>query len=163
MEARPSREHAAYLAICIMCAARYLTSESYFKRSEVGPMRFCGYDDLRKVMGNNDTKLKIAAMADIGRVDDQDIPPAKDCLIDLIRVACYDYQIDEAIRLANLCVARGYEVSINLMAVAKNTIEQIDACLDKVAEQCNCHYFYIADSFGSIYGEQARPPRAIQH
>ena len=66
MEARPSREHAADLAICIMCAARYLTSESYFKRSEVGPMRFCGDDDLRKVMGNNDTKLKIAAIRNRG-------------------------------------------------------------------------------------------------
>lgn len=38
-----------------------------------------------------------------------------ECLLDLIRVACYAHQMDEAIRLANLCVERGYEVSINLM------------------------------------------------
>lgn len=49
-----------------------------------------------------------------------------------MQVACYDYQIDEAIRLANLCVDRGYEVSVNLMAVAKISLESIDACLDKV-------------------------------
>jgi len=134
----------------------YLTSESYFKRGEVGAWRFCADDDLRRIMGNNDTKLKIAAMADIGRVDDADIPMCSDCLLDLIRVACYDYQIDEAIRLSNLCVERGYEVSINLMAVAKNNVDQIEACLDKVAKEAKCQYFYIADSFGSIYGEQVR-------
>jgi 4-hydroxy 2-oxovalerate aldolase len=134
----------------------YLTSESYFKRGDVGAWRFCADADLRRIMGNNDTKMKIAAMADIGRVDDCDIPQKSDCLLDLIRVACYDYQIDEAIRLANLCVDRGYEVSINLMAVAKNSLEAIDACLDKVAAECKCNYFYIADSFGSIYGEQVR-------
>jgi len=134
----------------------YLTSESYFKRGDVGAWRFCADADLRRIMGNNDTKMKIAAMADIGRVDDCDIPQKSECLLDLIRVACYDYQIDEAIRLANLCVDRGYEVSINLMAVAKNSLEAIDACLDKVAAECKCQYFYIADSFGSIYGEQVR-------
>ena len=134
----------------------YFTSESYFKRGDVGPWRFCADADLRRIMGDNKTNMKIAAMADIGRVDDSDIPPKSESLLDLIRVACYDYQIDEAIRLANLCVDRGYEVSVNLMAVSKNTVEAIDSALDKIAENCKCQFFYIADSFGSIYGEQVR-------
>lgn len=79
-----------------------------------------------------------------------------ECLIDLIRVACYAHQMDEAIRLANLCVERGYEVSINLMAVAKVPVARIDECLAQMAAECTCHYVYIADSFGSIYGEQMR-------
>mmetsp|Transcript_19197 Transcript_19197/g.52994 ORF Transcript_19197/g.52994 Transcript_19197/m.52994 type:complete len:735 (-) Transcript_19197:41-2245(-) len=134
----------------------YFTSESYFKRGDVGSWRFCADEDLRRIMGKNESNLKISAMCDIGRIDDHDIPQKSDSLIDLIRVACYDYQIDEAIRLANLCVDRGYEVSVNLMAVAKSSLETIDACLDKIGETCRCHYFYIADSFGSVYGEQVR-------
>lgn len=55
----------------------YLTSESYFKRSEVGPWRFCADADLRRIMGENNSDLKISAMADIGRVDDADILPVR--------------------------------------------------------------------------------------
>ena len=99
--------------------------------------------------------IKLAGMADIGRIDPCDIPMKKDSLLDLVRVACYNHQIDEAIELANLCLERGYEVSINLMAVAKNTLAEIDACLEKVAKT-KVHMLYLADSFGSLYGEQVR-------
>jgi hypothetical protein len=58
----------------------YLTSESYFKRTEVGPWRFCADADLRRVIGENKTGLKISVMADIGRVDDCDIPPVRHSL-----------------------------------------------------------------------------------
>eukprot|EP00670_Eutreptiella_braarudii_P007060 CAMPEP_0174282902 /NCGR_PEP_ID=MMETSP0809-20121228/3484_1 /TAXON_ID=73025 ORGANISM="Eutreptiella gymnastica-like, Strain CCMP1594" /NCGR_SAMPLE_ID=MMETSP0809 /ASSEMBLY_ACC=CAM_ASM_000658 /LENGTH=719 /DNA_ID=CAMNT_0015377423 /DNA_START=32 /DNA_END=2191 /DNA_ORIENTATION=+ len=133
----------------------YFTSEKYFKRSEVGPWRFCATDDLRRIVGENKTGIKLAGMADIGRIDPCDIPMKKDSLLDLVRVACYNHQIDEAIELANLCLERGYEVSINLMAVAKNTLAEIDACLEKVAKT-KVHMFYLADSFGSLYGEQVR-------
>eukprot|EP00669_Euglena_mutabilis_P009365 TRINITY_DN4276_c0_g1_i1.p1 TRINITY_DN4276_c0_g1~~TRINITY_DN4276_c0_g1_i1.p1 ORF type:complete len:729 (-),score=194.09 TRINITY_DN4276_c0_g1_i1:280-2445(-) len=133
----------------------YFTSEKYFKRGEVGSWRFCATEDIARIVGENKTGLKLAGMADIGRIDPCDIPMKKDSLLDLVRVACYAHQIDEAITLANICLERGYEVSINLMAVAKNTLAQIDECLTKVA-QSQIHYFYLADSFGSLYGEQVR-------
>ena len=44
--------------------------------------------------------LKLSAMADIGRIDPGDIPPAKDSVIDMLRVACYVHQIDKGIALA---------------------------------------------------------------
>jgi len=97
----------------------YFTSEKYFKRDEVGPWRFCAKADLQRIVGENKTSLKLSGMADIGRIDPCDIPLKKDSLLDLVRVACYAHQVDEAIELANLCLERGYEVSINLMAVAK--------------------------------------------
>eukprot|EP00451_Oxyrrhis_marina_P013373 CAMPEP_0204323214 /NCGR_PEP_ID=MMETSP0469-20131031/9221_1 /ASSEMBLY_ACC=CAM_ASM_000384 /TAXON_ID=2969 /ORGANISM="Oxyrrhis marina" /LENGTH=725 /DNA_ID=CAMNT_0051304647 /DNA_START=17 /DNA_END=2194 /DNA_ORIENTATION=- len=133
----------------------YFTSEKYFKRGEVGPWRFCATEDLKRIVGDNKTGLKLSAMADIGRIDPCDIPMKKDSLLDLVRVACYAHQIDEAIELANLCLERGYEVSINLMAVAKVPLAEIDACLEKL-KTCKCQYFYLADSFGSLYGEQVR-------
>lgn len=46
----------------------YLSSESAFSRDEVGPWKFCRNDDLRRVVGDNNTDLKLSAMADkIGR------------------------------------------------------------------------------------------------
>eukprot|EP01065_Artemidia_motanka_P027770 TRINITY_DN32978_c0_g1_i1.p1 TRINITY_DN32978_c0_g1~~TRINITY_DN32978_c0_g1_i1.p1 ORF type:complete len:752 (+),score=239.41 TRINITY_DN32978_c0_g1_i1:58-2256(+) len=135
----------------------YLTSEKYFSRSEVGAWRFCADADLRRIVGKDHaaTGLKLSAMADIGRIEPCDIPEKKDSLLDLVRVACYAHQIDEAIELANLCLSRGFEVSINLMAVAKVPMATIEGCLEKV-KSCKCHYFYLADSFGSLYGEQVR-------
>ena len=41
-------------------------------------------------------------------------------------------------------------------AVAKVPVARIDECLAQMAAECTCHYVYIADSFGSIYGEQMR-------
>lgn len=133
----------------------YFTSEKYFKRTEVGPWRFCAKEDLARIVGENKTNLKLSGMCDIGRIDECDIPNKKDSLLDMVRVACYAHQIDEAVTLATLCKERGYEVSINLMAVAKIPMSDIDMCLEKVAK-CNCDYFYLADSFGSFYGEQTR-------
>ena len=40
-------------------------------------------------------------MADIGRIDPNDIPPANESLIDMMRVACYVHQVDAAIALAD--------------------------------------------------------------
>ena len=37
----------------------YFTSEKYFKRSEVGPWRFCATDDLRRIVGENKTGLPL--------------------------------------------------------------------------------------------------------
>ena len=97
----------------------YKSSESAFSRDEVGPWKFCDDADLRRVVGDNDTPLKLSAMADIGRIDPDDIPLAKDSVLDMIRVACYVHQVDKAIALADICMEKGYEVCINLMAVSK--------------------------------------------
>jgi len=46
-------------------------------------------------------------MADILRIDPDDIPPASESLVDMMRVACYVHQIDKAIWLAEHCMDKG--------------------------------------------------------
>ena len=82
----------------------YKSSESAFSRNEVGPWKFCDEKDLRRVVGKNESPVKLSAMADIGRIDQDDILPAKDSLLDMIRVACYVHQVDKAISLAEHCM-----------------------------------------------------------
>lgn len=134
----------------------YISSESAFSRDEVGPWKFCDNKDLKRVVGTNNTGMKLSAMADIGRIDLKDIPPAKDSVLDMIRVACYVHQIDKAIALAEYCMDKGYETTINLMAVSKVNETQLDEALADVAKS-RVPVFYIVDSFGSLYSEQ------IQH
>lgn len=131
----------------------YKTSEGQFSREEYGPWKFCDENDLREIMGENKTGTKISVMADIGRIALDDIPHSKDSLIDMVRVACYDHQIDKAIHLAEHCMDKGYEATINLMAVSTVSEYNLNAVLEDVAKS-RVPIFYLVDSFGSMYSEQ---------
>ncbi|WP_159516967.1 aldolase catalytic domain-containing protein [Sunxiuqinia indica] len=130
----------------------YLSSEKAFDRKEVGPWKFCADKDLRRIVGDNNTNLKLSAMADVGRIDFDDIPQASESLIDLIRVACYAHQMDKAIELAHHCMDKGYETTINLMAVSKVSEHDLDEALADFAAS-RVPVFYLVDSFGSMYCE----------
>jgi len=133
----------------------YKSSESAFSRSEHGAWKFCADDDIRRVIGDDchQRGIKLAAMADIGRVEYEDIPPKDESVITLIRVACYVHQIDKAIALAEHCLDKGYETTINLMAVSRAMERDLDEALDDVA-QSRVPVFYLVDSFGAMYCEQ---------
>jgi len=131
----------------------YKSSEKAYSREENGPWKFCDEKDLRRIVGDNNTNLKLSAMADIGRIEFEDILPKSESVLDLIRVACYDYQIDKAIALAEHCIDKGYEVSINLMAVSKVIEHTLDQVLVDISKS-RIEYFYLVDSYGSMYSEQ---------
>jgi 4-hydroxy 2-oxovalerate aldolase len=131
----------------------YLSSESAFDRKQFGPWRFCSEEDLQRVTnGNNDTKLKLSAMADIGRIEYDDIPDRSDSSLDMVRVACYVHQIDKAIALAHHCMDKGYEATINLMAVSTVGLRDLEEALDDLA-QSRVPIIYLVDSFGAFYSE----------
>lgn len=131
----------------------YKSSESAFSRDENGPWKFCADTDLRRIVGENDTAMKLSAMADIGRIEYEDIPPQSDSVLDMIRVACYVHQTDKAIALAEHCMDKGYEVTINLMAVSKVMERDLDEALDDIGNS-RVSILYVVDSFGAMYCEQ---------
>ena len=130
----------------------YISSSDQFPRPEFGPWKFCAEDEIREIVGENKTNTKLSVMADIGRINFDDIRPKDESVIDLFRVACYDYQIDKAIELAHHVMDKGYEATINLMAVSKVSNRALDQVLDDVA-QSRVGTFYLVDSFGSLYSE----------
>jgi 4-hydroxy 2-oxovalerate aldolase len=131
----------------------YKSSENAFSRNEVGCWKFCDEKDLRRIVGENKTSLKLTAMADIGRIEPDDIAPASESLLDMIRVAAYVNQMDKAIWLAEHCMDKGYETTINLMAVSNVMERDIEEALTDVAKS-RVPVFYLVDSFGSMYCEQ---------
>ncbi len=132
----------------------YKSSESAYSREEVGAWRFCDENDIINTIGDNKgTGLKLSAMADIGRIEYEDIPEKKDSILDMIRVACYVHQVDKAIALAEHCMNKGYEVTINLMAVSKVIDRDLDEALNDIAHS-KVPVFYLVDSYGSMYCEQ---------
>jgi len=131
----------------------YKSSEQYFSRAEHGAWKFCTEEDIKRIVGEVDTKMKLSAMADIGRIDSEDIPYKKDSILDMIRVACYAKEIDKGIALAHECLNKGYEVTINLMAVSKVLERDLDEALNDLSKS-DVPVVYLVDSFGSLYSEQ---------
>ena len=131
----------------------YKSSEKYFSRADHGAWKFCTEEDIKRIVGDNNTKMKLSAMADIGRIDSEDIPLKKDSILDMIRVACYAKEIDKAIALAHECLDKGYEATINLMAVSKLLERDLDETLDDLSKS-DVPVVYLVDSFGALYSEQ---------
>jgi len=130
----------------------YLSSEGMFSREEMGPWKFCAEDDLKRIVGDSEQTIKFSAMADIGRIACDDIPQCVDSSLDMIRVACYVHQVDKAIALAEHCMDKGYEATINLMAVSTVNQRDLEEALEDLA-QSRVPIIYLVDSFGFFYSE----------
>ena len=134
----------------------YKADESQFSRSEYGSMKFCSEKDIEKVVNGEEIKSKISVMVDMGRVDPSKIPQKSESLIDMMRVASYVKDIDKAIDLANQLQSKGYEVTINLMAVSHARELELDEALIQVEKESNVDALYLVDSFGALYSEQIK-------
>ncbi len=134
----------------------YKASKEIFDVKEFGKWKFCDEEDIRAIVGDNDTDLKIAVMADVGRTDyKKDIIPKKDSVIDMIRIATYVNTIPAAVEMINYCADMGYETTINIMAVSTAAENELDIALDILAES-KANVIYLVDSYGSLYPEQIR-------
>lgn len=134
----------------------YKASKEIFNEDDFGKWKFCNDEDIRNIVGENDTKMKIAVMADVGRTDfETDIIPKSESPIDLVRIATYINTIPAAVEMIEYCAKQGYETTINIMAVSKARTEDITAALN-ILGQTPVSSFYIVDSYGSLYPEEAR-------
>lgn len=134
----------------------YKASKEIFDVKEFGKWKFCDEQDIRDIVGDNNTDLKISVMADVGRTDyKKDIIPKTDSVIDMIRIATYINTIPAAIEMIHYCAEMGYETTINIMAVSTAAESELDLALDLLA-QSEVGMIYLVDSYGSLYPEQIR-------
>ena len=133
----------------------YKASKKMFDVNEFGKWKFTNDEDILKVIGENaEKKIKLAAMADVGRCDyKEDIQDRKNSPLDVIRVACYVHQIAAAIEMIEDAKKKGYEVTCNIMAISTAQEGDIRVALDMLGKS-PVDTIYIVDSFGSIYPEQ---------
>ncbi|NLW51134.1 MAG: nucleoid-structuring protein H-NS [Candidatus Brocadiaceae bacterium] len=134
----------------------YKGAKSIYPTDEFGPWKHCDEEDLRRIVGDNETDLKISVMADAERCDyEADILPKSESVIDAIRVACYIHQIPVALDMIRDAHEKGYEVVLQLMAVSVIAERELDQALQIVAET-PVTTIYLVDSFGALYSEQVR-------
>jgi 4-hydroxy 2-oxovalerate aldolase len=132
----------------------YKASSEMFSVDDFGKWKFCKDDDIREIVGENDTDLKISVMADVGRCDyKKDIIERSESPIDMIRVATYINTIPAAADMIEDAAAKGYETTCNIMAISNAQEKDVEIALD-ILGKTPVDTFYIVDSYGSIYPEQ---------
>ena len=131
----------------------YKNSRRLFNTKEFGKWKFCDDEDIRKVIEGIQSKTKISVMVDVDRVDVDDVLPKKDSPVDMIRVATYVKDVDKAIYLVNHFADKGYETTVNIMAISRALDNELTECLQQLEKECKARIVYIVDSFGSLYQE----------
>jgi 4-hydroxy 2-oxovalerate aldolase len=132
----------------------YRASKKIFSRDKFGAWKFCDEEELRRIVGDCPSGPKLAVMADAGKSDYKtDILPKEKSVIDVVRVACYVYQIPEAVDMIKDAADKGYEVTCNLMAVSTIQEAELDQALE-VLRETPASTIVVVDSNGSLYAEQ---------
>lgn len=134
----------------------YKSSKKLFAVDQFGKWKFCDEEEIRRIVRENKTDLKICAMADTGRTDyHTDILPKDQSVLDTIRVACYIHQIPAALDIVKDAVDKGYEATVQLMAVSVIQDKELGDGLEVIAKSPVSAVFLV-DSFGALYSEQIR-------
>lgn len=134
----------------------YRADREMFNEDKFGKWKFSTDDQIREIVGDNDTDLKISIMADVGRCNyKQDIHDRSDSPVDLIRVATYVNTMPAAIDMIEDANRKGYETTCNIMAISNSKESDIAMALEMLGKSC-VDGIFVVDSFGSLVPEQIR-------
>ncbi len=131
----------------------YKNSKEFFSPKDYGAWKFCDDEDIKKAIDGIESKTKISVMVDVGRVDLDDVKPADQSPVDVIRTATYVKDIDKAIFMCNHFADKGYETAINIMAISRDRGPELDEALHQIEQESKANVVNIVDSFGSLYQE----------
>jgi 4-hydroxy 2-oxovalerate aldolase len=132
----------------------YKASRKIVVPGEHGAWKYCTEEDMRRIVGDNPTGLKLTVMADAERTDyHEDILPKSQSVIDMVRVATYISQIPTALEMVKDAHDKGYETTVNLMAVSTVPEYELNEGLELLARS-ETKAVYVVDSFGTLYSEQ---------
>ena len=137
-----------YMEIC------YKGARNLYSSQEFGRWKFCSEEDVRRIVGDHPSSVKLSVMADVDRTDYQnDIPAKADSVISLYRVATYIHQIPAAVEMIQAIHDKGYETSVNLMAISVVQEHELDEALEILC-RTPADVIYLVDSYGSLYSEE---------
>ncbi len=131
----------------------YKNSKELFSPKEYGLWKFCDDHEIEQITSGIESRTKLSVMVDVGRVNIEDIVPAAESPVGMIRTASYVKDIDKAIYMANHFRDKGYEATINIMAISRDMGPELDEALHQIEEECGAEVVYIVDSFGALYQE----------
>jgi 4-hydroxy 2-oxovalerate aldolase len=149
---------AVYKAVCEsgvdIIELGYRNSKEIFSPKDYGEWRFCDDDKLKEVIdGVEPNTTKLAVMMDSHKSNIDDILPKEKSPVDIIRCATYVKDVDKAIKIVNDAKAKGYDTTINIMAISHAVEWELEEALQQIEEETDILACYIVDSFGALYSE----------
>lgn len=79
-------------------------------------------------------------------MDENDILPRSESMLDLIRVACYSKDVEKALQLVQTFHDLGYETTINIMALSNVMENELLEAFEMIRESV-VDVVYIVDSY----------------
>ncbi len=132
----------------------YKGDRKIYSPSDYGCWKHCQEEDIRRIVGEHKTGLKLSAMADAERTNyHEDFLPKDKSVLDMIRVATYIHQIPTALDMIKAAHDKGYETTLNLMSVSAVHDHELDEALE-ILSKSEVDVLYIVDSFGALYSEE---------
>jgi len=131
----------------------YRNSKELFPPTDFGAWKYSDDHKIREIIEGIESDMKISIMVDAHRVREQVFAPADESPVDMIRVATYVKDIDKAIDLTHRVHDLGYETTVNIMAISRESELALVEALEQLAK-VPTQGVYVVDSFGSLYCEQ---------
>ncbi len=134
----------------------YKADRDIFDEIKFGKWKFCRDEDVAAVLGGRTSRMKLACMADVGRCNfRRDICAKGNSPIDMYRIATYADTIPEAIGMLEYCDKLGYETTVNIMAISRESVETVQRTLDMLGGS-PAKAIYLVDSYGALYPDGVR-------
>ena len=134
----------------------YKADRDIFDETKFGKWKFCRDEDVAAVLDGRTSRMKLACMADVGRCNfRRDICAKGNSPIDMYRIATYADTIPEAIGMLEYCDKLGYETTVNIMAISRESVETVQRTLDMLGGS-PAKAIYLVDSYGALYPDGVR-------
>ena len=123
-------------------------TEKYFEPEKYGLWRFTP-DDLIREVTENIRGAKISVMGDFGKFDLDDLSPADESPVSLVRIAVHKNKVNGAIDLLDKIKVKGYLTSLQCMGYSTYSEFERQKLIDRL-KSSEIDYVYVADSYGSM-------------
>jgi len=127
-------------------------TEKDFDPSVYGPFRFTTEETLQEIVAGIEGP-RISIMGDYGKIELDHLEDQKNSVADMVRIAVHKNEVFGAIDLLEKIKARGYITSLQAMGFTSYIAKEKDE-LKNALRDSGVDYFYIADSYGSIFPNQ---------
>lgn len=130
----------------------YRSSRELCSPKEFGAWKYCDDEKIREITDGIESNLKLSIMVDAHRVKEQQFAPVDESPFDMIRVATYVKDMDKAIEMVKRAHDLGYETTVNIMSVSRESEPDVVESLDQLAKS-PVDVVYVVDSYGALYCE----------
>ncbi len=134
----------------------YKSDKRIFDPFEYGLLKFCDDEDILQLTAILDNLPKLSFMVDVGRFEWDKIRDAGNSPFAMSRLACYLYELEQAIEDLYCLHEKGYETTLNIMAISTENITDVVQGLKEIGKRTPFTTVYVVDSYGALYPDQLK-------